>query len=295
MARPAAFPVMTSRDFLLGVGWALLAVLFHSMVPVGVRLVSGHLPAIETVFFRNAMGLAFFLALFSWRGFGALRTSRMSLHLQRNVCNFVGMWLWFAALGAMPISKAIALHFTEPLMATALAILFLGERPAARRWLALAAGFAGVLIVLRPGAVPIGLPSLMVLGSALLYAGVVIYSRMLGRTEAPAVTTFYYQAMLTGFAAVPAALVWVWPVWADLPGLLLLGVAGTVAPYCIIRAFKHAEASALSPFNFMRLPVTAAFGYLLFGEATEAWTWIGAALIFGAAYAMTRGERRAAK
>jgi drug/metabolite transporter (DMT)-like permease len=86
---------------------------------------------------------------------------------------------------------------------------------------------------------------------------------------------------------------WVAPTWANLPGLLLLGIAGTAAPYCIIRAFKYAEASAVTPFNFLRLPITAGAAFLLFDEPTEFWTWVGAGMIFAAAYFMTRAEHRA--
>lgn len=283
---------MTSRDFIQGAAWAAVAATMHSLVAVGVRLLSGNMPPIEIVFFRNAIGLTLFTAFFAWRGFGSLRTQRFSLHVQRNICNFVGMWFWFAAIAAMPLSKAIALHFTEPLMTALLAVLLLKESAGRSRWVAIAAGFVGVLIVLRPGVIPIGLPALMVLGSAILYSGVGIYSRVLGRTDAASTTTFYYQGMLTLFALVPALFVWVRPTLADVPGLIVLAAAGTAAPYCVIRAYRHAEASALSPFSFLRLPITAAFAFLMFGEATGLWTWFGAALIFSAAYFNTWAERR---
>ncbi len=283
---------MTSRDFIQGAAWATAAATMHSLVPVGVRMLSGHMPSIEIVFFRNAIGLVFFTAFFAWYGFGSLRTQRFSLHLQRNVCNFVGMWLWFAAIAAMPLAKAIALHFTEPLLTALLAVLLLREHPSVTRWFAIAAGFVGVLIVLRPGIIPIGVASLMVLGSASLYAGVGIYSRVLGRTDAASTTTFYYQGMLTLFALPPALFVWVHPTLADIPGLIVVSAAGTVAPYCVIRALRHAEASSLSPFSFLRLPITAGFAFLFFAEPTEIWTWIGAGLIFSAAYFNTWAERR---
>lgn len=284
---------MPVQSILIGAAWAAAGASMHALVPIAVRMLSGHLPTIEIVFFRNAIGLTFFLALFSWRGFASLRTAKFSLHVQRNVCNFVGMWLWFAAIAAMPIAKAIALHFTEPMMAAVLAMLILGEKARATRWIAIGLGFLGVLIVLRPGIIPIGWPALMVLGSALLYAAAVVYSRVLARTDAPGTTTFYYQAMLAVFALPPTLFVWVTPTAADIPALVLLGAAGTAAPYCVIRAYRYAEASALSPFNFLRLPFTAGLAFLMFGEPTEIWTWIGAAVIFAAAYFNTWSEKRA--
>jgi len=211
---------MTSRDVTLGVFWSVLAAIFHAVVPIGVRLLSDRMPPVEIVFFRNAIGLMFFLMLFSWRGLGFVKTANFGLHVQRNLINFGGMWLWFAALGLLPLSKAIALHFTVPIWTTILAIIVLTERPGRRRLIATAIGFCGVLVILRPGAIPIGPAALMVLGSALLYAGVGIYSRVLGRTDDPATTTFYYQIMLSVFALGPALFVWVPPAWADLPALL---------------------------------------------------------------------------
>lgn len=284
---------MLPQSFLAGAAWAVAASALYALVPVAVKLVAGRLPPIEIVFFRNAIGLVFFVGFFAWYGFGSLRTARFSLHLQRNLCNFVGMWFWFAAIAMMPVAKAIALHFIEPLMAATLAMFFLGEKPRASRWIAIGLGFAGVLIVLRPGVVPIDLPALMVLGSALLYAGVSVYTRFLGRTDAASTTTFYYQGMLTVFALPPVLFVWVTPALADIPALLLVAAAGTAAPYCLIRAFRYAEASALLPFGFLRLPITAGLAYLLFMEPTEIWTWIGATVIFSAAYYNTRAERRA--
>lgn len=283
---------MTTRDALIGVLWGLAASLCYSLVPVGVRMLGSTLPPVEILLFRNIVGLVAFLAFFSWRGFGSLKTKRIGLHLQRNVLNFIGMWLWFAALTAMPLSKAVTLHFTEPMMAAVLAVWVLGERPGYRRFMAILGGFVGVAIVLRPGAIPVGWPELAVLGSALLYACVSIYTRFLGRTEAASTTTFYYQAMLVAFSLPPAVWLWVMPGWVDLPGIIMVGVFGSAAPYFYIRALRHAEATLVSPLGFLRLPFTAGFAFLLFAEPTEIWTWVGAAVILSTAYFMARGETR---
>ena len=283
---------MTPEDAIIGMSWALAAFLCYSLVPVGVRLLASQMPPIEILFFRSIIGFVVFFAFFSWRGFGNLKTERLGLHLQRNIANFVGMWLWFAALAVMPLAKAVTLHFTEPMMAAVLAVLVLKERPGYRRLVAILGGFVGILIVLRPGAIPLGWPVAAVLGSALLYACVSIYTRVLGRTEAASTTTFYYQAMLAAFSLPPALWVWVTPGWDDVPGIFLVGAFGTAAPYFIIRALRHAEATLIGPLGFLRLPFTAGFAYLVFSEPTEIWTWIGAGVIFSAAYFMTRREAR---
>ncbi len=285
---------MTSRDVMLGVLWGLGAALCHSFVPIGVRLLSGHLPPVELVFFRNLIGLVFLVFILSWRGFGSLRTSRIKAHFMRNTLNFAGMWLWFTGLSLLPLSKAVALHFTLPLMVVVLAMLFLRERPGIVRVVCTLIGFGGVLIILRPGEVPIGWAAILVLASALCYAGVGIFTRVLGRTEAPATTTFYYQSMVAGFALIPTIFVWVTPGLEDIPALLLLAAAGTAAPYCLVRGLMHAEVTIVEPLEYLRLPFTATLAWLIFSEATDPWTWLGAVIIALSTWYMTRHEHRAA-
>lgn len=283
---------MTARDIVIGVAWGLGAAAFHAFVPIAVRMLSTHIPTIELVFFRNIIGLSIVLSIVSWGGFDFVKTARIGTHLQRNILNFIGMWLWFAGLSQLPLAKAVALHFTIPLMAVPLAMLFLSERPGAMRLFCTLLGFGGVLIILRPGAVPIGGAALLVLGSALCYAGVGIFTRALGRTDAPATTTFYYQAMLSVFALIPSLFVWVTPTIADLPALLLLAVSGTAAPYCMVRGMVHAEVTIIGPIEYLRLPITATLAWIIFSETTDQWTWVGAVVIVCAAYYMARHEHR---
>ena len=283
---------MSSQDVTLGVMWGLGAAGCHSFVPIGVRLLSDHLPTVELVFFRNLIGLVFLLCIVSWRGFGFLRTSRIKAHFVRNSLNFAGMWLWFTGLSLLPLSKAVALHFTLPLMAVVLAMVFLRERPGMVRIVCTLIGFSGVLVILRPGAVPIGWAALLVLASALCYAGVGIFTRVLGRTEAPATTTFYYQAMVASFALIPTVFVWVTPRVEDIPALLLLAAAGTAAPYCLVRALVHAEVTIVEPIEYLRLPITATLAWIIFSESTDGWTWVGALIIALSTWYMTRHEHK---
>ena len=278
---------------LQGICWAVAAAMFHSLVPVAVRWMSAKFPAIEIVFLRNLLGFLFLLALYSGRGLTALRTKRISIHIQRSLSNFIGMWMWFYAIGIMPIGQAIALHFTTPLWAALLAVMILRERPGMSRWVAIGAGFVGVMVILRPGSVPFGWASAMVLASASLYAMTTIYTRVVGRTDDAGVTTFYYQFFLMAFSAGPALWTWVMPSWSDMPAILMLGAVGTIAPYCIIRALKSAEATVTAPFDFLRMPFTTFMGFLFFNESTSIWVWVGGAIIFGATYYMTWREARA--
>ena len=158
---------MTSRDAAIGVSWGVAAFVCYSLIPIGVRLAGTSMPPIEILFFRNVFGFTVFFAFFAWRGFGNLKTGRFGLHLQRNIVNFAGMWLWFAAVSAMPLGQAVALHFTVPLMVVLLAVMILRERPGPLRWAATLIGFCGGLVILRPGTNAVGLPAMMGLGAAL--------------------------------------------------------------------------------------------------------------------------------
>lgn len=282
---------MNSRDVMIGVTWGVGAAACHSLVPIGVRL-ARHIPPVELVFFRNVIGLSLLLTIVSWRGFGFLRTGRLAVHLQRNTLNFIGMWMWFTGVSLLPLSKAVALHFTLPLMVVVLAVIFLRERPGLVRIGCTVIGFGGVLVILRPGMVPFGLASLLVLCSAFCYAAVGIYTRVLGRTDAPVTTTFYYQSIVATLALGPSLFVWVTPSVADIPALLLLAVSGTAAPYCLMRALVHAEVTIVEPVEYLRLPFTAGLAWMLFAEPTDPWTWVGAAIIASATYYMARHEHR---
>ena len=302
---------MTRKDVIVGSFWGLGAAAWHSVVPNAVHLLQ-HIPAIELVFFRNLIGMTIFLSIVCWKGFGFLKTERIWAHVQRNFYNFIGMWLWFIALAALPIATAVSLHFTVPLMVVVLAIFFLGERPGMGRLIPTLIGFLGILIILRPGALTISPAAFLVLGSALAYAGVAIYTRSLGATDHPNTTTFYYQLMLTTFSAASMGFgyflaisfpelgisksdfIWVAPQLGDVPALLLLAIAGTLAPYCLVRALVHAEATIIEPIEYLRLPISAGIAWLLFGQTTDLWTWVGAIVIAGATLFMAQNETRAA-
>jgi len=271
-----------------------------------------HIPALELVFLRNAIGMTLFLSIILWHGFSFLKTSRILTHLKRNTCNFVGMWMWFAGLSALPIAAAVSLHFTIPLMVIILAIIFLGERPGPNRLIPTFIGFIGILVILRPGTLPLNHSALLVLGSALSYGGVAILTRSLGTTDHPNTTTFYYQFMVCSFSAFAMVIgwliatylpnanfqifsfLWITPNLKDIPALLLLAISGTLAPYCLVRALVHAEATFIEPIEYLRLPISAGIAWLIFEQTTDGWTWVGATIIAASTLYMTRSEAKLA-
>ena len=281
-----------SARVLRGVAWAVVSMAMFTLTPVFVRFLSSEMHAVEIIFHRSAIAAVALAAWFLWRDISRLRTRALKAHMGRSVLNFAGMALWFQAIVAMPLAEATALHFTLPLYTVILAALFLRERVGWRRWAATAVGFLGALIVLRPGAVPISAPAMMVLASAAFYGGAVVMIKLLTRTDAALPIAFYSNLLMAAIALVPTIFLWQGPALSDVPLILALAAIGTAAPYCFTRALINLDASVVAPLDFLRLPFTAFAAWLIFVEVPDRWTWVGAAVIFGSTTYVARREAR---
>jgi drug/metabolite transporter (DMT)-like permease len=266
--------------------------LLFSSTHTSVRVLSENLSTFEIVFWRMALSMAMLLPWYAWKGINLLKTHRPGMHAMRAVINFTGMILWFYAISVVPLGKAVAIHFTLPLFLLVLAALFLGERVGIRRITATLVGFGGMLVVLRPGAVEIGLPELMILGSAALYAGTVVFLKFMVKTETPLALTFYTNAFIFVFSIPLAIWTWTGPSAEDIVPILIVGVMGTFAPFLYTTALRMADASVIGPTDFLRLPLTAGFAFALFGEVPEIWVWVGGGIIFLSTWYITARESR---
>jgi drug/metabolite transporter (DMT)-like permease len=274
---------------------ATIAMVLFSVVPPSVRLLSDTMSSWQIVFIRAFFGVVGIGAYLTWSGLYELKSRQVGIHFIRSTFNFVGMVMWFWALGLVELAKGIAIHFTMPLFITLFAMVFLRERVGPRRLGAMLVGFAGVLIILRPGMIETGLPELAILGSAALYGGAVIFLKIVVREETPLAVTFYTNLFMALWCLVPTWMYWA-PLTADdiLP-VLGLGVCGLFAPFMVAVALKHADASLIAAFDFLRLPFTAAFGFALFGEVPDEFVWAGAAVIFVSTYYIARRETKRAR
>ena len=282
-------PSATTRGAL----WVTAAMMFFSVQPVMVRYLSDTIPATEQVFFRGVVTVVLFLPWMLRKGSQGLRTRRLGLIGVRSAFIGLGVVSFFYAVGLMPLAQVVALHFTLPLFGMVAAMIYLRERPPAHRWIATVIGFAGTLVILRPGFVPVDLVAMMVLFSALCYALGSVVTKELVRTEAPDLVVFYMNIFSVLFFAIPAWLYWVPPTYEDWILLTVLGAITLFAHICYTRGVAVAEVSYLFAFEFLRLPIAALAGLALFAEVPDIWTVIGAAVIFGATYYATWRERRA--
>ena len=270
--------------------WMIAMVLSFAAMVLCVRLLADSISSVEQVFLRSVFGLVFMLAVMMRHGgLPHIRTRRIGMHFFRAFLTYLGVVTWFYALTRMELAEAVALHFTLPLFGMMFAIVFLKEHVTADRWVATFIGFAGALVIIRPGMVPLDFVSLVVLFSAAAYGAGDVALKKLSASESPALIVLMLNVFMVPMSLVPALFDWTWPGWDDVPLILALGLTGVAAHYCLARSMALADASIVIPMEFLRLPVLAGAGYLLFDEVSDGWTWLGAGIIFTASFYMTRG------
>ena len=190
------------------------------------------------------------------------------------------------------VAKATALAFTAPIYTAVLSVLFLGERFRLRRWSAIFFGFIGMLIILRPGLIEVDLGAILVLTSALVWGVVMIAIKYLGRTESSLTITAYMNILLSLLSFIPALFVWTNPSIHMWVLLVVIGLVGTTGQLGLAESLKRADATFVLPFDFLRLIWAAIFGYALFSEVPDFYTWVGGAVIFSSAIYLAFRERQ---
>ena len=258
-----------------------------------IRYSSHELHPVQIAFFRNIFGFLVFLPILASRGTAFLRTRRIGLHAARGALNMCAMFMFFYALSIVEVARATALAFSAPVFAGILSVVFLGERFRVHRWSAIAAGFLGMLIILRPGLIPFELGPFLVVASSLLWATVIIIIKVMSRTESSLAIVAYMNIFLAVFSLGPALFVWQWP-GPEAWGLMVaIGVTGTLGQLGLSQALAEADPTVVMPFDFLRLIWVSALGFLIFGEIPDVFVWVGGAVIFAAGFYLAWRENRA--
>lgn len=270
------------------------AVLFGFMA-IAIRYASSELHPFEIAFFRNVFGLLFALPLLLRAGPGLLRTDKLPLYLVRCTIGIFSMLAGFWSIVNLPLAQAVALSYSTPLWVTIGAVLVLHEVVRARRWTAVALGFVGVLVIVRPGTDDFTAASLVAVSAALLSGCVAVSIKFLSRTEHPDAIVLFTTMIWVPMSLVPALFVWEWPSLAGWCWVALAGFLGTAGHMCWTRAFKLGDASALTPLSFVQLPVVAVLAWLLFGEVLDRWTLAGSTIIFLSIAYIARREAAVAR
>lgn len=267
---------------LLAAAWMVGAIVAFSSMAVAGRELANELSSFEIMVYRSIIGVGIILLI--GVGFGKLgevRFDRLRLHGLRNIAHFAGQNLWFSALPLITLAQVFALEFTSPIWVMIFAVFFVGERLTTARILAVVLGFAGALLVARPGigGDPLGL-SLAAM-SAVCFGASIVATRALTSTE----TTFGILFWLTITQTVLGLIttLWdgqiTWPSPAAWPYVVAIGIAGLVAHTCLTKALTVAPATVVTPLDFLRLPAIAVIGMVLYSEPLNIWVLLGAGVI----------------
>jgi drug/metabolite transporter (DMT)-like permease len=286
---PAPAPAAAS-DPVRGALWMVGSCVCFTVLTGLIRHLSATIDPLEIVFFRNLFGLMVMLPWLMRHGLGRLRSERLPLHGLRALIALVAMLSWFTAVSRMNLADAVALSFTAPMFATVAAIIIIGEVVRARRWAAIIIGFVGAMIILRPGFIEIPPAALLVLLSSAMMGLSVSMVKILARHDPVPVIVFWMVLILTPASLLPALFVWTMPTPAEWFWLVALGGSATLGHLCIVRSFSLADATAVLPFDFVRLPLIALMGWLVFDQLLDAWTGIGAAVIIGSSVYIAHRE-----
>ena len=254
------------------------------------RDVAVELHPFQIGFFRSLFGFLFMVPWLFGSRFTVLRTTRLGLHLTRGGVALVGLLLWTSALALVPVAEVTAFSFTAPLFATFGSAVILREVVRVRRWIAVTLGFAGMLIMLRPGFSALQPGALFAIIAAVCIAASMLIVKRLSATEKPITVVAYMALFLTLATALPALFVWQAPTWIAFGKCVGMGAFGTIGHLCMVRAFAATEASIIAPFDYARLPFAALIGFIMFAEAPDLWTWVGGAVIAASAIYIAHRE-----
>jgi len=274
-----------------GALWMIAAAAALTAMAVCIR----YLPAYSVllmIFLRNVINLVLMAPSMIRQGKSMIVTQRLGTHALRNLFLYSGNVAWFYGVTLIALADVASLQFTSPLFTAIIAAAFLGEKIGGHRMVAILVGFAGALIIIRPGMIPINLGTVMILIAAFLYSCAHVVTKRLSDTESGSTVVFYMSVTILVYSAIPAFFVWQTPAWADMPAMIGLGITGYATHYCITRSLAVGDASFVIAFDFMRLPFSALLGWLLFREMLDTLTVAGALIIFAAGYYSTMREAK---
>lgn len=259
-------------------GWLSLMV----VIAVAGREATRELAVFQIMEMRSVIGLFLLYPLVrAAGGLAAMKTARPRDHVARNTVHYGAQFGWFVALTMIPIGQVVAIEFTMPIWTALLAAAFLGER--LNRWkvLAVVLGLIGVGLIVRPSGQGLNPGQAIALGAALGFAVSLTLTKSLTRTESAVAISFWMLIVQSVLGLLPALAHWRWPSSGVWGWVLLIAFCGTYSHYCMARALRHADATVVVPMDFLRVPLTAAAGWLVYAERMDLLTVLGALLILG--------------
>jgi drug/metabolite transporter (DMT)-like permease len=257
-------------------GWLALMLI----VAVAGRETTRELNVFQIMEVRSVLGFFMLYPLIHLNGgFAAMKTSRPLQHVGRNLVHYAAQLGWFFALTLIPLAQVVSIEFTMPIWTAILAASFLGERMTVWKNSAIVLGLVGVIIIVRPAAGQINPGQLIALGAAVGFGISVTMMKSLTRTENTLVIIFWMLVIQSAAGLFPSLYVWRSPSAYAWGWIAVIAFCGTFSHYCMARAMLYADATVVIPMDFLRVPLTAAAGWLIYSERLDMFTVLGAALI----------------
>jgi len=277
--------------------YMLAAVASYALVDASVKWLTAGYPVVQILFLGRLIG-PFFAVWLAWRGgngLADLRTGRPWFHILRTLLALMSIGTYFYALKLLPLAEAISIGFASPLFMAILSIPLLGEKVGPRRWTAIVVGLIGVVVILRPGMVPLSLGAVAAVFSGILYALALICSRKLSATESLPSLMFWFGAI--GLVVTGALLPFQWqtPVADDLLPIAVVALLTTVAQLFLTQAFRYGEVSLIAPLEYTALVWGVIYGWIIWGELPDALVFVGAGIMIASGIYLVHREHRLGK
>jgi len=275
--------------------WMIGVLVSLSGMAVAGRELSSELNAFQISFTRSLICLMALIIILCFIGFNKVTTTKPKLHLLRNTIHFGGQTGWFYGVAFLPLADVFAIEFTAPIWTALLAVIFLKEPLTSYRTLSIFLGFAGIMIILRPGINIIQPAALIVLFATFCFASTYVFTRHMSITESPLTIIFYMNLIQLPIGLLTSLHDWNYPSMQSWPWVLLLGLTGLGSHFCFAHAFRHADAIVVTPLDFFRLPFIALIGWTFYNESWDLLIFLGGAVIFSGNLLNLWTEHRVAK
>lgn len=272
--------------------WMLGTLLSFSLMAIAGKELSTTLSTFEILFFRSVVGVLLLCAIISHQGWGLVRTCQFSGHVVRNIAHYGGQFGWFLGLAFLPLADVFAIEFTVPVWTVIFAVLILGERITKSKITAVVLGLVGMLVILRPGMGLVHPAAIAVLMSAACYGLAYIKTKSLVQNDSPLCILFYMTVIQLPLGLIPVLFDFNVPSINEWLLVSIVAITALSAHYCIAKAMQLVDASVVVPMDFMRLPLIALIGFLLYSEPFDWVVLLGGCIMFVGNYINVQSEKR---
>ncbi|CAN5481056.1 DMT family transporter [soil metagenome] len=257
-------------------GWLTLML----VLLVAGREATRELKVFQIMEMRSVIGIFMLYPLIHLNGgLASMKTSRPLQHIGRNIVHYGAQYGWFLALTLIPLAQVVSIEFTMPVWTALLAVSFLGERLNVWKILAIVLGLVGVIVIVQPGSAQFSPGQLIMVMAAVGFGVAIVMVKSLTRTDSVVVIIFWMLVIQSLIGLFPALYYWQWPSAHVWPWIVVIAFCGTYSHYCMTQAMRYADATVVVPMDFLRVPLSAAVGWLVYSERLDAATMAGAALI----------------